>query len=568
MNSTEPDVGIDELMRRIRGEVSRRARSSSNRDAVAHSVTAGALASPPGFDLPRWQPPSEPLEIRSRYVVQDFLAFDDEEFVRNAYAGILERGPDPTGLDNFLAALRSRRWNRIDVLGRLRYSKEGRARRVRIRGLPARFALNAVTRVPILGSVASFVQHLVLLPLLASRVETVEQTSVRARDRAMQQTNALADETERQGNALMNATLRLIDDVAKTTGSVVDQLGEKADVAVVTRLGSQVTEANDRLSEVSDRLTALARSLAGLEATVKADATSLAELMSKLRELDRSQHDDAGRRHDVVTALERELLDQRRSLVDQQRRLTSLLGQGSSGAQAAASRAPADARPGGYDHSLDAFYASFEDNFRGTREEIRERVSVYLDLVKSVEAGTRDAPIVDVACGRGEWLELLRDRGFTTRGVDLNRAMVAECHALGLHVDESDLLEFLKSMPDGSIGALTGFHVIEHLPFERVIELFDQTIRVLRRGGVAIFETPNPENLVVGSCNFYYDPTHRNPLPPEAMRFSMAARGFADVRIMRLRPVTLPDSGPDPILKILRDMLSAAPDYAILGFNA
>jgi len=82
------------------------------------------------------------------------------------------------------------------------------------------------------------------------------------------------------------------------------------------------------------------------------------------------------------------------------------------------------------------------------------------------------------------------------------------------------------------------------------------------------FQAPvYPENLIVASCNFYYDPTHRNPLPPEMMRFVMDARGFADTHVMRLRPVTLPPAVPDATLEIVRGMLSAAPDYAIVGLN-
>ena len=185
---------------------------------------------------------------------------------------------------------------------------------------------------------------------------------------------------------------------------------------------------------------------------------------------------------------------------------------------------------------LDRVYLDFEDVFRGPRSEIKERQRKYLSDLHQVGAGTRDKPVADLGCGRGEWLELLRDEGLEARGVDKNRAMLDLCRDLGLNVFESDALSYLRSLQDGSLGAITSFHMIEHMQFEDVIALMDETLRVLRTGGLLILETPNPGNLAVGASNFHLDPTHVRPIPHQTLQFFAEARGFCDVRIRELHP--------------------------------
>jgi SAM-dependent methyltransferase len=223
--------------------------------------------------------------------------------------------------------------------------------------------------------------------------------------------------------------------------------------------------------------------------------------------------------------------------------------------------------------ALDPFYAAFEDHFRGERAVIRTRVEPYLSIVREAGAGTVEAPVLDIGCGRGEWLELIRDSGLVGKGIEINRVFVDMCRGLGLEVLEGDAIESLRAMPEGSVGAVTAMHVIEHLAFEQAITLLDEMRRVLRPGGIVILETPNPENLSVGHHWFYMDPTHRNPLPPQALRWIVEARGFHDVHIERLLlaremnvPPPLPKDTPgaDAINMLLASM-SAAPDYAIIG---
>ena len=224
-------------------------------------------------------------------------------------------------------------------------------------------------------------------------------------------------------------------------------------------------------------------------------------------------------------------------------------------------------------NALDPLYAAFEDRFRGDRSLVRARAEPYVEWMREVGAGTAVAPVLDIGCGRGEWLELLRDQGLIGRGVDLNRVFLDACRGRGLDVIEGDAIDSLRAIPDGSVGAVTSMHLVEHLPFERVIALLDEIRRVLRSGGLVLLETPNPENLSVGVCNFYMDPTHRNPLPPEALRWIVEARGFMGARIERLTvarelnaPPLLPDDVPGAAsVNVLLASLSVAPDYAIIA---
>lgn len=218
---------------------------------------------------------------------------------------------------------------------------------------------------------------------------------------------------------------------------------------------------------------------------------------------------------------------------------------------------------------FDEMYAAFEERFRGSRELITERLREYLPRVRAVrERFDADAmlPVLDVGCGRGEWLELLREAGFAPRGVDSNRVTSAECQAHGLDVTHADVIAHLRTLEPNSVSLITGFHLIEHLPLHVLIELLDESLRVLAPGGAAIFETPNPKNLVVAACNFYSDPTHQSPVFPETIQFLLEQRGFVQVELEYMH--TAPDNpftGADRASEVLHGFLYGPLDYAVIG---
>lgn len=220
-------------------------------------------------------------------------------------------------------------------------------------------------------------------------------------------------------------------------------------------------------------------------------------------------------------------------------------------------------------HSLDAFYAALENQFRGTREEIHNKLKVYLPLIEEAKVGTQEAPILDIGCGRGEWLELMREHGDVARGIDINRVTLDECRARGLEVREKDAIAYLRSLPDASLGAVTGFHIIEHLPFEMLVELFTETARVLKPGGLVIFETPNPQNVIVGSYTFYFDPNHRHPLPSALVKFLAEFQGLYQVRIMNLHPrAEQARVESSELAERFNNYFHSSQDYSIVGYKA
>ena len=214
----------------------------------------------------------------------------------------------------------------------------------------------------------------------------------------------------------------------------------------------------------------------------------------------------------------------------------------------------------------DLLYAALCDHFRGAPEVIREQLRVYLPRLRAARARTPLLPLLDLGCGRGEWLDLLREDHWTARGVDIDPATAAQCQQRGLDVVEAEAITYLQTLPDASLGVVTAFHLIEHLPFGDLVQLFDETVRVLQPGGVAIFETPNPQNVLVGSCAFYVDPTHEKPLPSAVVKFVAESRGLSQVEVLFLNPSpeALQSDG-SPLVERFNALLYGPQDYAVVG---
>lgn len=215
---------------------------------------------------------------------------------------------------------------------------------------------------------------------------------------------------------------------------------------------------------------------------------------------------------------------------------------------------------------FDRFYKAFEDRFRGSRELIKSRAKDYLPFLLPARELHGTAAALDLGCGRGEWLELLGELGFDARGVDINVAMLEEPLKLGLNVLQEDALTALRDVPTESQSIVSSFHLVEHLPFDDVLKLVRDAMRVLVPGGLLILETPNPENVRVATHTFYLDPTHRNPLPPELLGFVAQYMGFGRTKILRLREdPKLPSESP---LGLEGVMDGAGRDYGLVAQKA
>ncbi|MBS1873045.1 MAG: methyltransferase domain-containing protein [Acidobacteria bacterium] len=204
-------------------------------------------------------------------------------------------------------------------------------------------------------------------------------------------------------------------------------------------------------------------------------------------------------------------------------------------------------------------WLKFADKFRGPEEHVRRGQALYLDRF----AGTAD--VLDLGCGRGEFLEAAKAAGIGVRGVDLNAENVAICREKGLDAETADMFECLGGQADGSLGGVYCSQVIEHLPAARVPELVRLAAAKLRPGALMAFETPNPECLAILATHFYLDPTHVRPVPPMLMAFYLEEAGLGGIEIIRLNPAAETIPAVSDLPESVRSAFFGGMDYAIFG---
>ncbi len=209
------------------------------------------------------------------------------------------------------------------------------------------------------------------------------------------------------------------------------------------------------------------------------------------------------------------------------------------------------------------FYRDFEEKYRGSRDLIKSRLRVYLPFVVPLLEVYPEATALDLGCGRGEWLELMVENGFQAIGIDLDKQMLMQAENLGLNVTCRNAIEYLNTLPESSQVVISAMHFVEHISFANLQELVKAALFALKPGGLLIMETPNPENIVVGSCAFYLDPTHNRPIPPNLLSFVPEYYGFKTTKVLRLQES---EHLKNKIRLNIMDVLNgASPDYAVIA---
>ena len=499
--------GLDlaQLMNQIRKDAENRKRNSTTQNF-------DALLSPHNAALPPLKLQPE-LEKREHYRVNDLLGFHDEVFLRNAYKVILKREPDDTGLAHFLKNIRNGRYSKIDVLSSLRFSPEGRNANVQIEGLGRLRVFRKMYRVPVAGYFLRLVAAIVRLPVLITNFRRLESHTMAQLDRTAGHINEavahLSDEMRKQARTnrtQFEALQKQLNELKGTMGLQINSILREHEKLVQSQSTAQA-EISSRVDETTQHAQRHAAELQALKEQLEKQIDELIERLQKSR----------------------------MDIAQQETRLSRLLDGTDVSATAPVVSREAQTAQREEDHLLDSLYFSLEDVLRGTPEQIKEEMKVYLPVLQ--KAGI-ESDILDIGCGRGEWLQLLREAGFLARGIDQNRIVVQQCKDLSLDVVESEALTYLGSLPDGSLSAVTAFHFAEHLPLEILVRFLDEAARTLKPGGLIILETPNPENLLVGSCNFYLDPTHKNPIPVPTMKLLLEARGFRCQEVLKLHAVS------------------------------
>lgn len=198
------------------------------------------------------------------------------------------------------------------------------------------------------------------------------------------------------------------------------------------------------------------------------------------------------------------------------------------------------------------------EQFRGDPEDIRRRQRFYLPFLEGCRR------VADLGCGRGEFLELMREAGIEAVGVDSDEACVTLCRSKGLRAETADLFEWLRRTPE-SFDAVFCAQVVEHLPPARLPEFVRLAAAVLRPGGVLIVETPNPQCLAIFATHFYLDPSHVRPVPAPLLRFLMEEAGFSGIEVHWLAPASESLAGLGSLPEDFRETYFGGLDYAIIG---
>lgn len=348
----------------------------------------------------------------------------------------------------------------------------------------------------------------------------------------------------------------------------------KRSTATAEQVAAQLQAVQDRVLEMerarvaerdqeAERRAELEIRLATAEHALAAHAESMGTVLRSLEERIRSAAATASvRLNDAEAALTR-----LQRHVDGEASASGATG-GANGEEAV----DAGAAPAGHTlcapARMDALFLEMSYAFRGSRDEIKGRVARHLPEVLAAVGQGGQCPILDIGCGRGEWLEVLRDAQVPARGVDTSQACVALCIDHGLSVTQADGLAALGETPDGTLGGVSALHVVEHLPFDGVVRLIDEAHRCIAGGGVLLLETPNPESLMVGGRTFFFDPTHRMPIPPDVLALVVRERGFTEVRVERMHPYPreyhLPGEAGEAE-RVLNQLLYGPQDYCIVA---
>jgi O-antigen chain-terminating methyltransferase len=208
-------------------------------------------------------------------------------------------------------------------------------------------------------------------------------------------------------------------------------------------------------------------------------------------------------------------------------------------------------------------YGRFAERFRGPEEYVGRNVEFYRPFFAKCEN------VLDIGCGRGEFLALMRDQGIAAKGIDLSEESVAQCAQIGLSAEAADLFSYLgtylNDQPEQTFDGIFSSQVVEHLDPRRLPEMIRLCASRLRRGGLLAIETPNPGCLAIFATHFYLDPTHTRPIPHPLMSFYMEEAGFGQVEVHELSPAveSMPELAELP--EAFRKRFFGGLDYAIVG---
>jgi len=424
------------------------------------------------------------------YTIEDFVKYHDGDFVRFAYRTILGREPDEEGLNHYLRKLRSGEYTKTDIIVRLRYSKEGRKRNVKILGLRKRAIYAFLSGMPVVGYLLKILKFLITVPRFMRHINALESYIHYHMNHANQRFESLQNHVDQ-------SVFNLKQEIEQRYAGVSKKLLEVE--AEISSLSSGLAETKSALGQISNELQDARDRLSSQDVRI----SNLEDKFSQV---------DVPNELEIDVELE----------VDKDRN----------------------------------YYSAFENLFRGEREEVKRRQRKYLKYIPKRFA--RNYPVLDAGCGRGEFLELLREINIEAVGVDINEEEIQALKERGFKVINTDINSFLKET-NQKFSAIVSFQVIEHLQQDYLKEFLQLSYEKLVDGGVIILETINPWNYEA-FARFYIDETHIRPIPPDTLSFILQWIGFKDIKVIfsaPLREKRYKDEDPKKLYF----------DYAIVGYK-
>ena len=401
------------------------------------------------------------------------------------------------------------------------------------------------------------------LAVVADHVARANQASAVTREQLTHQITVTQTEVLEHVSKVSDAISREVERARTDLGQKMNQINDELSGRLI-RAENVVQEQISRTNgELSDRIAGMTDQIAGIRDSSLQQVGQFKSILDGFR----AQLDNE--RKDLLAIIRQQRLRERDI-----RRFIDVVERGVTSQPASPPRPTPPMFASEIKHQDQFDYFVFEEKYRGDEALVRSRQQEYLHYFRGREN------VIDIGCGRGEFLELLRDNGITARGVELGNDQFLLCREKGLDVVHEDLFVFLESLPDGSIGGLFSAQVIEHLTASDQLRYVALAYRKSKPGSPVIFETINAECVFAIMRSFFLDPTHVRPVHPETLKFAMESVSFRDVELKFMSPVTDRQIPPlnipgcadevekfNSAIRQLNDLIYGYQDYAAIGWH-
>jgi len=440
--------------------------------------------------------------------LNDLLKYDNKAFITVVYKTILMRNPDLEGMNFYISAYKTFEESKVEIIKEILTSAEGKAKGIKVLGLKKALFIVKLKKfikgIPFLGR---FAQWLYTTWNIYDLVVTLQKqvTISRIEIEDIQPRLTSIDD--------INTQLSSLNDLSNQVQVITNKL------KMIDTFKDEISTYHQELMDLSHLYHELNRNYINYRQEVAYLSKKLRLINNELKDIYAICKDEAGKRIAKI--------------------------------------------------NVDSYkYSAFENLYRGSRNEIKERQRQYVNYIRKAYEKSQGDYLLDVGCGRGEFLELLKEINIPAAGIDINDAMIEECRKYGLNVKVSDIPEYLNNTPNNSLIGISAFQVVEHLPVDYLSEFINLSFQKIKEGGVIILETINPSTLMAMKY-FWMDLSHVRPIPGETLKFLTENAGFRDISIKFSSPV--PDqfklTGDDDNIKKLNEMLFGYQDYTVAGWR-